>query len=198
MITFVLILSVFFILPSFSRNLPLMFVVAVVISVGIAYMVYYLKGKHIEFINREKSLKKGIKAEEDVGKVLMSLDSGRFSVYRNVEVKEGDKVFDLDYVVVDRQKGIGYFIDVKSYSGSIYVDSEGFMYINGQKRNFKPGQTLLRFRSLFKRDKNRLLEFGIRKYMLVVVFPYSRSVRSEGSGSVSYMTLDEFLSYVVR
>lgn len=175
-----------------------MFIVAVVISVGIAYMVYYLRGKQIEFKEREKLLKKGIKAEEDVLNVLKNLDSSRFVIYSNVEFKIGNgRPFDIDFIVVDKKTSTGYFIDVKSYSGYIYVDPEGYVYINGKKRDFKPAMTLLKFKGLFKENRDYFVnKYGIKRYMLAVVFPYSNSVSSDYT-KVSFLTLSGLLRFIL-
>ncbi len=67
-----------------------------IFSVGIImYMFFSFKTKHEKYLKRKNSIKKGIKAEDDVENILKTLDRKRYSVRNNIEVKGFGKTFDI-------------------------------------------------------------------------------------------------------
>jgi hypothetical protein len=148
-------------------------------SFGFVKFLDYYRVLRNEYKKREKGLVVGIRSEKEIEDFLLSLDFRRYVCFKNIEFSVGDRVFDVDFLVFDKEKNECFLIEVKGYSGKIFVDEKGCIYVNGIRKNCHSFRLVsMVFKYLKKNPDFFVSNFGVSRVYIhsVFVFPSSFSV----------------------
>jgi len=136
-----------------------------ILSVGIAYTVYFLRKHYINIAENIKKIKKGIKAEEDALKILKEhLKLQNIQTNKEIRDSNDNITTDIDILATSEKLNAPISIEVKGLKGTVKIEDNKVLF-QDKPLNLNQVKTIKKYMEKI---------FPNNVYKIMVFFPYAK------------------------